>query len=334
MSVALVFSPQGSQAVGMGRELAMGSSAARAIYREADAVLGWPVSATCWDGPATRLDDTRQTQPCLLTTSVAALAALREAMGDAGVAGTRLDPTLVAGHSVGEYAALVAAAALSFADALRLVALRGRLMAETAVDGAMAAVIGLDREAIASAVAAHAAPAELVVANDNAPGQVVISGTHSALTRLEPVLVAAGARRVIRLNVSGPFHSPLMAPVGDALAVAFRGAVWADANPPLVSNVTGRPVRDAATLRLLLARQASSPVEWVTSVRTMAAAGVDTFVECGPGSALSGMIRRILPGARTLNVADATSLATTIQALAADSGGSERRSRDAAEVPA
>jgi [acyl-carrier-protein] S-malonyltransferase len=324
MTIALLFSPQGSQAIGMGRELAEHSRAAAAVYREADAVLGWSVSATCWTGPVDRLNDTRQTQPCLVTTSVAALAALREALETHAAAGAVVVPAFVAGHSVGEYAAVVAAGSLAFADAIRLVALRGRLMAAAGVDGGMAAVIGLDRAAIAAAVA-ELGSGDLVVANDNAPGQVVISGSRAALEAARPRLEAAGARRVIALNVSGPFHSPLMAPVGDALAAAFGTVTWSDADPPIVSNVTGQPVRDAATLRSLLARQASSPVEWVAGIRAMAEAGVDTFVECGPGTTLGGMVRRIVPGARTLNVADPGSLAVAVEALAAasdTSGGS------------
>lgn len=314
MRTALLFSPQGAQVVGMGRELADRSPAAAAVFREADATLGWSVSETCWHGPAERLDDTRQTQPCLVTTSVAALAALREAADRAGLSGV-LAPAFVAGHSVGEYAAIVAAGTLGFRDALRLVALRGRLMAEAGAAGGMSAVIGLDRAVLGEIVAAHGMDGDLVVANDNAPGQVVISGSRTALAGVEAALAAAGARRVIPLNVSGPFHSPLMTPVGEALAAAFAEMAWADADPPVVSNVTGQPVREAGAIRALLARQASSPVEWVASVRTMADAGVDTFVECGPGTTLAGMVRRIVPGARTLSVADAASLEAALDAL-------------------
>lgn len=311
MTVALLFSPQGSQAVGMGRELADASPAARAVFREADETLGWPVSATCWDGPEERLNDTRQTQPCLLTASVAAMVALHEAMSAADAA---LDPARVAGHSVGEYAAAVAAGSLAFADALRLVALRGRLMAEAGLDGGMVAVMGLERARIASVIA-ETAPATVVVANDNAPGQVVVSGARAGLEAVEPALQAAGARRVIPLKVSGPFHSPLMAPVGATLAEAFTTVTWHDARPPVVSNVTAEPVTSAETIRTLLARQVSAPVEWVAGVRRMLADGVDTFVECGSGSALVGMIRRIAPEARALAVSDAGSLAGAVEAL-------------------
>jgi len=311
VSVALLFSPQGSQAVGMGRDLAEGVPAARAVFDTADAALDWSVSELAWSGPEERLNDTRYTQPALLTTSVAALAALRE----------RVDPqpAFVAGHSVGEYAALVAAGVLALEDALRLVVRRGELMAAQPGDGGMVAVIGLDREAVQRAVEVAASPADLVVANDNAPGQVVLSGTREALGAVEAALHAAGARRLIPLKVSGAFHSPLMAEVRDQLAEAFAAVAWQDAAVPVVSNVTAEPEREAGRLRSLLAEQVRSPVEWVASVRRMRDEGVDTFVECGPGSALTGMVKRIVPEARTLNVADLASLEASVQALAAAS---------------
>jgi [acyl-carrier-protein] S-malonyltransferase len=311
--LALLFSPQGSQVVGMGRELAEGWESARAVYREADEALDWPVSILCWNGPEDRLNDTRQTQPCLLATSLACLAALREAAADAG---TELAPLLVAGHSVGEYAALVAAGVLSPGDALRLVALRGELMASASAEGGMIAVMGLERDQVAQIVAKIAPPDELVVANDNAPGQVVISGTQAALAATERELRAAGARRAIPLRVSGAFHSPLMAATGEALSEAFAEVEWRDADPPIVSNVTAAPVREASSIRKLLARQVSSAVEWVASVQSMLEAGVDTFVECGPGAALTGMVRRIAPDATVLNVSNARTLHATLTALA------------------
>jgi [acyl-carrier-protein] S-malonyltransferase len=308
VSVALLFSPQGSQAVGMGRDLARRWRAAADCYETADRVLGWSVASTCWDGPEARLNDTRQTQPCLVTTSLAALAALRSE--------TELRPAFVAGHSVGEYAALVAAGVLGVDDGLRLVGRRGELMADAAVAGGMSAVIGLDRDEVARAVATLQLGDDLVVANDNAPGQVVISGTRAALDAAAEPLQAAGARRVIPLKVSGPFHSPMMRGAGAALADEFESASWNDADPPVVSNVTGEPVSAAAEIRALLARQVSSPVEWVRSVRAMHAAGADTFIELGPGTALAGMVRRIAPRARTLSVADEASLFATVEALA------------------
>jgi [acyl-carrier-protein] S-malonyltransferase len=298
----------------MGRDLTERYPEAAEVFRMADDVAGWAVSDVAWHGPADRLNETRQTQPCLVATSLACLAALR---AGAQVAGINLQPAFVAGHSVGEYAALAAASVLSTPDAIRMVARRGELMAEAQVDGGMAAVIGLERDAVADIIAATASPADLVVANDNAPGQVVISGTRDALLTAEDALRAAGARRVISLPVSGAFHSPWMAEVSDQLAAAFEQVTWSDAQPPVVSNVTAEPVSDADRIRSLLAEQVRSPVEWVASVRRMVAEGVDTFLECGPGSALTGMVKRIAPEARTLNVADVATLEASLQALAA-----------------
>lgn len=308
MTHALLFSPQGSQAVGMGRSLADASPAAAAAFAEADATLGWSVSDLCWNGPLDRLSDTRQTQPCLLTTSVAAHRALAEAGAPA--------PSVVAGHSVGEYAALVAAGVLELDAALRLVARRGALMAAAGGDGGMMAVIGLDRAAVGTVVEAQAT-ADLVVANDNAPGQVVISGTHQALAAAGDAMLAAGARRVIPLPVSGAFHSPLMASVADELATAFEAETWRDATMPVVSNVTAELVTDADRIRELLAEQVRSPVEWVRSVERIAATGVDIAVECGSGAALVGMVRRIAPDLATAAVTDADSLASTVELLRA-----------------
>jgi [acyl-carrier-protein] S-malonyltransferase len=312
VSLALLFSPQGSQVVGMGRDLADASPAAKAVYAAADAALGWTVSSVCWDGPEDHLNDTRQTQPCLVTTSLACLAALREACTAAGAV---LAPAFVAGHSVGEYAAIAAAGALSTDDAVRLVARRGSLMADVDRDGGMAAVIGLDRAAIEDVLRRIAPSGAIIVANDNAPGQVVISGTGPGLAAAEKPLREAGAKRLMPLRVSGPFHSPAMAPVGESLAAAFENVTWSDADPPIVSNVTAEPVREALRIRELLARQVSSPVEWVASVQRMVDGGVDIFVECGPGSALAGMVRRIAPKAQTLNVSDPSTLQATVAAL-------------------
>ena len=314
MSLALLFSPQGSQAVGMGRELAGASPAARAVFDEADAALGWPVSMLCWDGPEERLNDTRQTQPCLLATSVAALRALEERV--------ELRPAVVAGHSVGEYAALVAAGVRDLGAGLRLVARRGELMAEAGSEGAMSAVLGLDRATVDEVVAAIGRPTELVVANDNAPGQVVISGRREAVVAAEEAMRAAGARRCVRLPVSGAFHSPLMAPVAEALSEAFEQEEWRDARIPVVSNVTAEPQTDAQRIRVLLAEQVRSPVEWKRCVERMVRDGADAMVECGSGAALAGMVSRIAPDVRTASVSDAASLADAAELVAATSGAS------------
>ena len=257
----------------MGRELAGRSEAARATFEEANDTLGWSVSATCWDGPSDRLDDTRQTQPCLLTTSVAAYRALGERVD--------LRPTVVAGHSVGEYAALVAAGVVDFAASLRLVARRAELMAAVDADGGMAAVLGLDRETVETVIASVGRPTELVMANDNAPGQVIISGRLHALEAVEEPMRAAGARRILRLPVSGAFHSPLMTEVVERLASAFEGEEWHDARVPMISNVTAEPLTDAGRIGSLLAEQVRSPVEWVRSVERMVSDGIEV---AGPRS--------------------------------------------------
>lgn len=307
MTLALLFSPQGSQVVGMGRELAERHAAARAVYDEADATLGWSVSALCWNGPAERLSDTRQTQPCLLTTSVAALRAFE----GAGAAA----PAVVAGHSVGEYAALVAAGVLDLPAALRLVSRRAELMANADGEGGMAAVLGLDRATVEEVVASVGRPTELVVANDNAPGQVVISGRRAALEAAEEPMRAAGAKRVVRLPVSGAFHSPLMAGVADDLGEAFEAEAWNEPRAAVMSNVTGEPETDPDRIRALLAEQVRSPVEWVRCVERMASDGVDTMIECGAGSALVGMVRRISPDVRTGTVTDDASLEAAVGLL-------------------
>ena len=304
MRLALLFSPQGSQSIGMGRELAERSPAAAEAFAEAHATLGWSVSDACWNGPAERLDDTRQTQPCLVTTSVAAYRALVEAAGPV--------PAVVAGHSVGEFAALVAAGVLELPAALRLVARRAELMA-AAGEGGMTAILGLDREAVAAVVDGLARPTELVVANDNAPGQVVISGRLDALEAAEEQMRAAGARRVLRLPVSGAFHSPLMAGVAGELGEAFEREMWRDARVPVMSNVSAEPLTDASRIRALLAEQVRSPVEWVRCVRRMVDDGVDTMVECGAGAALVGMVKRIAPGVATATVTDAATLAAAAE---------------------
>ena len=312
MSLALLFSPQGSQAVGMGRDLADASPAARAVFDEADATLGWSVSRTCFEGPEARLNDTRQTQPCLLTTSVAAFRALDERGSPA--------PAMVAGHSVGEYAALVAAGVLDLPAALRLVSHRAELMAGAHADGGMVAVLGLDREAVQAVVDGVARPTELVVANDNAPGQIVVSGRREALDDVEGPMRAAGAKRVVRLPVSGAFHSPLMGEVAEGLADVFESETWNDARVPVLSNVIAEPLTDAGRIRALLSEQVRSPVEWVACVERMVADGADVMIECGSGAALVGMVKRIAPGVATGTVTDRATLDSAASLVAERTG--------------
>ncbi len=338
--VAFVFPGQGSQAVGMGADVANASPAARAIYALADDALGFALSTLCFEGPEERLRETINTQPALVATSLALLAALQEAAGaeaTGGVPALRqpLTPAFVAGHSVGEYAALVAAGALDIADALRVVRERGRLMHEesTRVPSGMAAVLGLDAATLdavcakataetlaalgdaATAPDAHPGLGRVVVANDNAPGQIVISGERHALERAMELARERGAKRVLPLAVSGAFHAPVLIPAAAGLAPIVAAAPIHDAATPLIGNIDARPLTAAADLASELARQIESPVQWTQSITYMADHGVTTFVEIGSGQVLAGLIRRIAKGATILNVGGAGDLAAAVAAL-------------------
>lgn len=301
MSSAFIFPGQGSQHVGMGHDLYTSSAAARAVFEQADAALGFGLTHLCFEGPETQLTATENAQPALLATSAALLAALREG-------GYTAEPTLVAGHSLGEYSALVAAKALDVATALRLVRRRGELMAATH-QGGMAAIIGIDEEALEAVCAeASGAGAPVVIANYNSPGQLVISGASAAIERANALAKAHGAKRALPLKVSAAFHSPLMQAAADALALAIADAEVSDARLPVVSNVSAMPIRSATDIRAELVAQVTSPVRWIASVHAMIDAGVDTFVEIGPGTVLTGLIKRIAPEARLVNISDAASL--------------------------
>ena len=312
---ALLFSPQGSQAPGMGRELAERSAAARAVFDEADSILGWSVSDLCWNGPAERLDDTRQTQPCLLATSVAALRALSEAGAH--------DPVIVAGHSVGEYAALVAAGVLELGAALRLVSQRAELMA-SADDGTggMAAVIGLDRERVEIVVDRVARPTELVVANDNAPGPGRDLGPPGPPARPR-------SRSSWRRAPDASSGSRCRAHSTRRSWPVSRSSWRRPSRPrngttpliPVVSNVTAEPLTDAGRIRALLAEQVRSPVRWVECVDAMVAEDVEVMIECGAGAALAGMVKRIAPAVRTATVTDGATLDAALALLAAETVG-------------
>ncbi len=286
--IAFVFPGQGSQKVGMGRVWAEAVPAARAAFEEADEALGFPLSRLCWEGPEEELGLTENTQPALVATSIAihrALAALAP----------ELVPVAMAGHSLGEYSALVAAEGLGFADALRLVRRRGQLMQEAVPVGvgAMAAVIGLDPEAIA-AVAADAAQGEIcAVANLNGPAQTVLAGHQGAIDRAVALARERGARKATLLAVSAPFHSPLMRPAREGLAPMLAATPFHDPRVPVVSNVDAVPVTSGDAAREALMRQIDSPVRWV-----------EVFVEVGPGNVLAGLTRRIVQGARTTAVSD------------------------------
>jgi [acyl-carrier-protein] S-malonyltransferase len=279
--IAWVFPGQGSQSVGMGRDLATISQEARAVFDEADATLGFSVSSLCWDGPDTELTQTRNQQPAIVTTSIAALRVLLKH-------DLLPEPDYVAGHSLGEYSALVAAGALSLADALRLVRRRGELMEEHG-RGGMLAVLGLDEEVMQ--LVANESGTE--VANFNAPGQTTLSGTEDALDVAELAAKTRGARRVIRLPVNGAFHSSLMAPVAEALALDIEQTTIVKPRVPLVANVTGEPIAHPDDIRRELVEQITGSVRWTRSVETMAELGVTHFYEVGNGNVLSGLIGRI-----------------------------------------
>jgi [acyl-carrier-protein] S-malonyltransferase len=300
MSSAYVFPGQGSQAVGMGKALAETFPVARRVFDEVDDALGDKLTTVMWEGPAETLTLTENTQPALVAVS---LAAMRVLESEAGV-DLKRDATFVAGHSVGEYAALAAAGSLSIADAVRLVRIRGRAM-QRAVPvgmGAMAALLGVDFEQ-AAAIAAEAAQGELVqAANDNGGGQVVVSGHKTAVERAVEVAKAKGVRRAMLLPVSAPFHSALMQPAAEVMAEALGKVTINTPVVPLVANVTAAPVTDPAQIRRGLIEQVTGTVRWRESVAFMAAAGVTHFYEVGSGKVLVGLIKRIADGAAGVSI--------------------------------
>ena len=309
MSVAFVFPGQGSQRVGMGRALAEAFRESSEVFAEADRVLGFPLSRLCLEGPQEELQLTANTQPAILATSVAALRPLL-------ARGHR--PLWVAGHSLGEYSALVAAGALGFADALETVRRRGQYMQEAVPvgQGAMAAILGLELAAIEEACRAAEEGEVVAPANVNSPGQVVIAGHAPAVDRAIERCRTAGAKRAVRLPVSAPFHSGLMKPAEERLARDLASLALKDPEVPLVRNVDARTVRTAAECRDGLERQVSRPVRWQESVELLAREGVRTFVEVGPGTVLGGLVRKTVPDARVLSVEDPASLERTAAALA------------------
>ncbi|ALS27512.1 malonyl CoA-ACP transacylase [Paenibacillus sp. 32O-W] len=300
---AFVFPGQGAQAVGMGRDVFETHAAARAIFEEADEALGFRLSGIIFEGPEEVLKQTANTQPALLTVSAALLKALAE---------RGWTPDYVAGHSLGEYSALVAAGSLSFADAVRTVRARGEFM-EQAVpggQGAMAAVLGAERDALAALCAAVSEEIGTVeLANVNCPGQIVVSGTAEGVRAVAERGKEAGAKRVVPLEVSGPFHSSLMKPAAERLAGVLERLDIRDAAVPVVANVTARPVTAAGEIRKLLVEQVYSPVLWEDCVRWLIAQGTDTFVEIGSGTVLAGLIKKIDRNVRVLSVNSAPSLA-------------------------
>jgi [acyl-carrier-protein] S-malonyltransferase len=301
--IAYVFPGQGSQVVGMGQALYASSPAARATIDEANEILGTDFSTLMFEGPAETLNDTFNAQPALLTVSIAALRALEEAAANEGVP---LAPVAAAGHSLGEFTALVAAGSLPFPDMLSLVRERGRLMAAAGTErpGGMAAVLGLDEETLRGVCTAASDVGIINVANANCPGQIVISGEVAALEKAMEGAKAAGAKRVARLPVSIASHSPLMEGVSRELQAITDDLPWQAPAFPIVGNVSAAPIATVAEIRAELEHHVERPVNWTASVETMIALGVDTFVELGAGNVLAGLIKRIDRSVRTVGLAE------------------------------
>lgn len=308
--LAIVFPGQGSQSPGMGKDLAEKFPVARQVFEEADDALGFAISRLCFEGPAEALQLTENTQPAILAVSVAAFRVLKEAG-----AGT---PAFVAGHSLGEYSALVAAGALSLRDAVRTVRARGRYMQEAVPVGvgAMAAVIGGEVEAVRRVCAEASRDQICSIANENSPKQVVIAGHTEAVDRAVELLSGI-TRKVIKLKVSAPFHCALMKPAQNRLAPDLERLIFHQAGTPVVTNVDARPTSEPDELRDALVRQVSAPVRWSNSMELLVEQGVDTLVEAGPGKVLSGLMRQINRDVKILNVEDAASLEAIRTALAA-----------------
>lgn len=301
--VAFVFPGQGSQTVGMCKAFYDEYAVARRVFEEADEALGFSITKMCFEGPESDLRLTYNTQPAILTASTACAAVLKEK-------GIACD--VAAGHSLGEYSALVNTGALAFADAVRIVRKRGQFMQEAVPvgEGSMAAVLGLESDKIVEicqAVEAEGGEAVQAV-NFNCPGQVVIAGAVNAVNKAVEALKAAGAKRAVLLPVSAPFHSSLMQPASERLAEVLAPIEIKDITVPVVANVTAKEVTSGAEIKELLVKQAAMPVLWETSVRNMVADGVDTFVEVGPGKVLTGFTKKIAKGLPALNIEDPASL--------------------------
>ncbi|HET7182730.1 MAG TPA: ACP S-malonyltransferase [Candidatus Limnocylindrales bacterium] len=304
-TVAFVFPGQGSQSVGMGRTLAASSQAAADVFAVADAALGESISTLAWEGPDEVLNRTENAQPALLAVSIASLAAARER---AAATGRRLpDPAFIAGHSMGQYSAMVAAGSLDLADGVRLVRERGIQMQRSGAgrDGAMAAILGLADAAIPELVRQASAHGVFAVANRNSPGQVVVSGERPAIDAAAEIAKTLGAKRAIVLPVSVAAHSPLMAEAAAAMREILAGVAFDTPSSRLLANADARPITTADGARAELVEHLTAGVDWVRAVETMAAADVDTFLEVGPGKVLTNLIKRIAPDASAIALEDA-----------------------------
>jgi len=310
MTVAFLFPGQGSQYVGMGAKLYVASDAARQVYREAQQALGFDIAKLCHEGPADRLDLTEHTQPAILTTSLAALRWAEE---------KGLSASMLAGHSLGEYTALVASGGLAFSDAVTLVRNRGRYMQEAvpAGIGAMAAVLGLDRRTVEEICRSASGQGIVSAANINSPVQIVIGGERPAVEAAMALARERGAKRIMPLAVSVPSHCSLMKPAAERLSRDLNGVKLLRLRIPVVTNVDAVPITSGDLAKEALVRQLASPVLWVDTIQRMVQEGITTFVEIGPGTVLSGLVKRIAKEARTYHIEDPESLEETLGALAA-----------------
>ena len=306
--IGVVFPGQGSQSVGMGKALYDGHPSLKAVYDEASSVLGYDVAELCFAGPAERLNLTEFTQPALLVSSIAAWRLLQPA---------GIKPIAVAGHSLGEYSALVAVGGVAFRDAVGLVQKRGRYMSEAVAPGTglVAALLGLTGEVVKEVCRAASSAGVVAAANFNSPGQVVIAGEKAAVERAIALAKEQGCKKAIPLPVSVPVHTPLMQQAADRLAKDLAAVRWSDLSAPLVNNAEAKAISRAGEIQASLIRQLPSSVLWEDTVHAMGSMGVTTFVEVGPGTVLTGLIKRILPGATLLNLNDPKSLDATLKAV-------------------
>ncbi len=309
MKVAFVFPGQGAQYVGMGKDIHENFIEAKKVFHEASDALGYDVARMCFEGPEEELNKTLRTQPCILTASIAVLSALTT---------KGISPAVVAGHSLGEYSALVASGVMSFRDAVKLTEKRAQFMQEAVPEGRglMAAILGLDRDKLkgicASLRSGHAAPA-----NYNSPGQIVIAGDKEAVEEVMKLAKEAGAKRALPLAVSVPSHCSLMSDASKRLGELMEGLEFRDPSIPIVNNADAMFLNDVQAIKSSLIRQLNNPLLWEDSIKAISNSRINTFVEVGPGKVLSGLIKRIVPEAKVLNVEDMKSLENTLSQLSA-----------------
>lgn len=338
-SLAFVFPGQGSQLVGMGRSVYESSPAARAVFDEADRVLGYQLTKICFEGPAEKLNDTTVAQPAILTTTIALFEAMVESvshrLGRRATDGSEprgvlalpegMRPAFVAGHSLGEFSALVIAGVLPFSDALRLVAIRGHLASTRGAQGSMAAILGMSAAQVEAAIATSGVEAgRVVVANDNGPQQVTIAGDEEGIQRVTSALTRSGAKKIVPLRISAPFHFPAMGRIGDDLRQFMSTLRFREPVVPIVANVSGLPHPNVSAIPDALVRHLSNRVEWLKSVRYMYERGASTFVEFGASPVVNGLVKRIAD-VGLVNITDNASVARAIDSIKAKANAVKAR---------